>query len=132
MTSGHSYSILIVDDEKGIRESLRMVLQDNYDLYLAETGAEALQCFESRSVDIVLLDIMLPDTDGRRLIQEFKAIDENVEIIMVTAIKDLRSGIDAIKNGAHDYLVKPFEVENIKAIVARAIKKKSCRKRFFF
>ena len=131
MTNGHSCSILIVDDEKGIRESLRMVLQDDYDLHLAETGAEAIRFFESRSVDVVLLDIMLPDTDGRRLIQEFKAIDDNVDIIMVTAIKDLQSGIDAIKNGAHDYLVKPFEVENIKAIVARAIKKKKLQKEVF-
>lgn len=131
MTNGHSCSILIVDDEKGIRESLRMVLQDNYDLYFAETGTEALCIFESRAVDIVLLDIMLPDTDGRHLIQKFKAIDDTVEIIMVTAIKDLRSGIDTIKNGAYDYLVKPFEVENIKTIVARATKKKLLQKEVF-
>ena len=131
MTNEHSCSILIVDDEKGIRESLRMVLQDNYDLYFAETGTEALCIFESRAVDIVLLDIMLPDTDGRHLIQQFKAIDDTVEIIMVTAIKDLRSGIDAIKNGAHDYLVKPFEVDNIKTIVARAIKKRMLQKEVF-
>ena len=131
MTNEHSCSILIVDDEKGIRESLRMVLQDNYDLYFAETGAEALCIFESRAVDIVLLDIMLPDTDGRHLIQKFKAIDDTVEIIMVTAIKDLRSGIDTIKNGAYDYLVKPFEVDNIKTVVARAIKKRMLQKEVF-
>ncbi|MGD9329848.1 MAG: sigma-54 dependent transcriptional regulator [Desulfobacterales bacterium] len=128
MTKGHSYSILIVDDEKGVRESLRMVLQDDYDLYWAETGEEALRQFESRSVDIILLDIMLPDIDGRRLIQNFKAIDDNVEIIMVSALKDLRSGIEAIKSGAHDYLVKPFDVENVKAIVARAMNKKTLQK----
>ena len=131
MTDGHSCSILIVDDEKGIRESLRMVLQEQYDLYVAKTGTEALRCFESRSVDLILLDIMLPDTDGRLLIQEFKAIDQHVDIIMITALKDLRSGIDAIKSGAHDYLVKPFDVENVKAIVARALKKKEMQKEIF-
>jgi DNA-binding NtrC family response regulator len=131
MTDRHSCSLLIVDDEKGIRESLRMVLQDNYDLYFAATGTEALHIFESRAIDIVLLDIMLPDSDGRHLIQKFKAIDDSVEIIMVTAIKDLRSGIDTIKNGAYDYLVKPFEVENIKTIVARAVKKKMLQKEVF-
>jgi len=124
MSHGHSYSILIVDDENGVRESLRMVLQDDYELYLAKTGKEALHIFESRSIDIVLLDIMLPDIDGRHLIQDFKQIDDSVDIIMVTAVKDLQSGIDAIKKGAHDYLVKPFEVENVKDIVAKAIKKK--------
>ncbi len=128
MTERHSHAILIVDDEKGVRESLQIVLQDHYDLDLAETGEDALRFFESRSVDVILLDIMLPDIDGRQLIQGFKAIDENVEIIMVSALKDLQSGIDAIKNGAHDYLVKPFAVENVKAIVARAIKKKSLQK----
>jgi DNA-binding NtrC family response regulator len=128
MSNGHSYSVLIVDDEKGVRESLQMVLQDDYDLHLAKTGAEALQLFESRSVDIILLDIMLPDTDGRHLIQDFKAIDDSVDIIMVTAVRDLHSGIDAMKNGANDYLVKPFEVENVRAVVARAIKKKKLLK----
>ena len=128
MSNGHSYSILIVDDEKGVRESLRMVLQDDYELYTAKTGREALHIFESRSIDIVLLDIMLPDIDGRHLIPEFKQIDDSVDIIMVTAVKDLQSGIDAIKNGAHDYLVKPFEVENVENIVARAIKKKKLLK----
>jgi len=131
MTDRHSCSILIVDDEKGIRESLRMVLQEQYDLYVAKTGAEALRCFESRSIDLILLDIMLPDTDGRLLIQEFKAIDPHVDIIMITALKDLRSGIDAIKNGAHDYLVKPFDVENVKAVVAHALKKKNMQKEIF-
>jgi len=131
MTDRHSCSILIVDDEKGIRESLRMVLQEQYDLYIAKTGAEALRCFESRSIDLILLDILLPDTDGRLLIQEFKAIDPHVDIIMITALKDLRSGIDAIKSGAHDYLVKPFDVENVKAIVARALKKKTMQKEIF-
>ena len=128
MSNGHSYSILIVDDEKGVRESLRMVLQDAYELYTAKTGREALHIFESRSIDIVLLDIMLPDIDGRHLIPDFKQIDDSVDIIMVTAVKDLQSGIDAIKNGAHDYLVKPFEVENVENIVARAIKKKKLLK----
>ena len=131
MTDAHSCSILIVDDEKGIRESLRMVLQKQYDLYIAKTGAEALRCFESRSIDLILLDIMLPDTDGRLLMQEFKAIDQHVDIIMITALKDLRSGIDAIKNGAHDYLVKPFDVENVKAVVAHALKKKNMQKEIF-
>lgn len=124
MTQGHIHSILIVDDEKGVRESLQMVLQDHYDIFQAASGAEALRIFASRAIDIVLLDIMLPDIDGRHLIPDFKAIDAGVEIIMVTALKDLRSGIDAMKNGAHEYLVKPFEVENVKAVVARAIKTK--------
>ena len=128
MSNGHSYSILIVDDENGVRESLRVVLQDDYELYMAQNGREALRIFESRSIDIVLLDIMLPDIDGRLLIKDFKQIDDSVDIIMVTAVKDLQSGIDAIKNGAHDYLVKPFEVENVKDIVARAIKEKKLLK----
>ena len=131
MSNGHSYSILIVDDEKGVRESLRMVLQDSYDLHLAKSGMEALRIFESRSIDIVLLDIMLPDIDGRHLIQDFKQIDDTVDIIMVSAVKDLQSGIDAIKSGAHDYLVKPFEVDNVKTVIARAIKKKKLLKEVF-
>jgi DNA-binding NtrC family response regulator len=128
MSERHSYSILIVDDEKSVRESLRMVLQDGYDLYTAETGKEALRIFASRSIDIVLLDIMLPDIDGRHLIPDFKKIDDSVDIIMVTAVKDLQSGIEAIKNGAHDYLVKPFAVEDVRDIVAKAIKKKKLLK----
>jgi DNA-binding NtrC family response regulator len=74
---------------------------------------------------------MLPDTDGRLLIQKFKTIDQHVDIIMITALKDLRSGIDAIKSGAHDYLVKPFDVETVQAVVARALKKKNMQKEIF-
>ena len=125
MIKRQSYSILIVDDEKGVRESLRMVLQDDYELHFAETGSDALRFFESRSVDIILLDILLPDTDGRDLVPDFKAIDENIDIIMVTAVKDLQTGINAMKNGAHDYLVKPFAVETVKAVVNRAVKEKA-------
>jgi len=121
-------SVLIVDDEKSVRESLRMSLQDDFDLRFAPNGAEALKIFQSHAVDAVLLDIMLPDTSGIDLLRRLKDIDPDAPIVMVTALKDLASGVAAMKGGAHDYLVKPFDVTQIQNIVKKAVAQTETRR----
>jgi DNA-binding NtrC family response regulator len=116
-------TILIVDDELGVRESFSMVLKDSYTVLLAATGKEAIDILTNNSVDLILLDILLPDIDGLHLLEKLKAIDPDTEIIMVTAVKEIQSAVKAIKLGAYEYLIKPFVVEDVVNIIHRALEK---------
>ena len=116
-------NILVVDDEHGIRQSFNMVLKDEYKVILAGTGREAIDIFQKNSIDLILLDILLPDIDGIDLLEKFKGMDPNTEIIMVTAVKEIQTAVKAIKLGAYEYIVKPFSVEDVIYIINRALEK---------
>jgi DNA-binding NtrC family response regulator len=121
-------TILVVDDEHGVRQSFNMVLKDDYNVLLAENGAEAIDIFRKNSVDLILLDILLPDTDGLALLEKLKGIDPNMEIIMVTAVKEIQTAVKAIKLGAYEYIVKPFIVDDVINIIKRALEKRNLLK----
>lgn len=116
-------SILVVDDERGVRQSFNMVLKDQYKILQAESGREAEDTLSVNPIDLVLLDIILPDTNGLELLKKLKSISPNTEIIMVTAVKEVQTAVQAIKLGAYDYLVKPFIVAEVKNIIRRALEK---------
>lgn len=118
-------TILVVDDESGIRQSFNMILKDDYNLILAENGLQAIDKFKKNAVDLVLLDILLPDTGGLELLKEMKSIDSSVEIIMVTAVKEVSIAVKAIKLGAYEYIMKPFNVDDILSIIARSLEKRA-------
>jgi len=117
--------ILVVDDEHGVRQSFKMLLKDEYRVLLAGTGEEAVRIFTENPVDLVLLDILLPDTNGLDLLEKFKELDPNVEIIMVTAVKEIKTAVKAIKLGAYEYIIKPFTVEDVLTLINRALEKRS-------
>ncbi|MFC1815869.1 sigma-54-dependent transcriptional regulator [Thermodesulfobacteriota bacterium] len=117
-------TILVVDDERGVRQSFKLVLKDHYNVLLAQAGDEAIDIFSNNYVDLVLLDIRLPDIDGVDLLQKFKEIDPNTEIIMVTAVKSIQTAVKAIKYGAYEYIVKPFDVEEVLTVINRALEKR--------
>ena len=100
-------TILIVDDERGVRESFNMVLKDHYEVLAAPDGKEAIDIFSKNYIDLVLLDIRLPDVDGVDLLRKLKELDPGVEIIMVTAVKSIQTAVQAIKSGAYEYIIKP-------------------------
>ena len=118
-------TILVVDDEHGVRQSFNMVLKDEYNVLLAGTGEEAVNTFTKNPVDLVLLDILLPDSNGLDLLEKIKGLDPNVEILMVTAVKEIQAAVKAIKLGAYEYIVKPFVVEDVKNSIERALEKHS-------
>jgi len=117
-------TILVVDDELGVRESFKMVLKDTYNVLLASTGNEAIDLFGKNPTDLVLLDILLPDIDGLNLLERIKNIDPHVEIVMVTAVREIQSAVKAIKLGAYEYIIKPFIVEDVLNIIERALEKR--------
>ncbi len=117
-------TILVVDDEHGVRQSFNLVLKDEYDVLLAENGQEAIDIFINNPVDLILLDIRLPDIDGVELLEKLKEVDANTEIVMVTAVNEIQTAVKAIKMGAYEYVIKPFDVDDVLTIIHRALEKR--------
>lgn len=117
--------ILVVDDERAVRQSFNMVLKDEYRVLLAGTGEKAIDIFQKNPIDLILLDILLPDIDGIDLLKKLKQTDPNTEIIMVTAVNDLQTAVKAIKLGAYEYIIKPFIVDDVLTVIGRALEKRS-------
>ena len=123
---------LVVDDEESVRESFRLVLDQDYDVLDVPDGARALDIVRAHHVDIVLLDIRLPEMDGIEVLERIKALDDSVEVILVTAVKTVRTAVAAMKLGAFDYLTKPFEDEELLSLVRRAVEKRSLEREVTF
>ena len=92
--------ILIVDDDPGLRESFRLILEDDYELVEAADGRQALEIVRSSEVDLVLLDIRLPEMDGIEVLERIKTLDDQVEVVLGTAVKTVRTAVAAMKLGA--------------------------------
>jgi DNA-binding NtrC family response regulator len=121
--------ILVVDDERLIRWSLEQQLQrDGYDVRSVETGAEALRQIQADPPDLVLLDVRLPDTDGVDLLEKLRAADPECLVIMMTAHGGVASAVRAMKLGAQDYVSKPFELEELKLAIRKALETQSLRR----
>src|SRR5919197_1247540 len=117
--------ILVVDDDPGVRESFRLILEDHYDVLDVPDGPQALETVRASHVDLVLLDIRLPEMDGIEVLERIKAIDDGIEVILVTAVKTVRTAVAAMKLGAFDYLTKPFEEDELLQLIRRALEKRS-------
>ena len=106
--------ILIVDDEEGIRESLKLILGEKYELLLATSSKECLSYIKNENdINLVLLDIKMPKVDGLEILKQLKEINPDIKVIMVTGYKSVETATEAIKAGASDYIVKPFNSSDI-------------------
>jgi two-component system, NtrC family, response regulator AtoC len=114
-------TVLVVDDDKSILTALKMTLEGAYAVCTAENGANALKLLRDKEPDVVLLDIGLPDTNGIELISQFKTLDPELVIIMVTAVEETRMVVKALKLGAYDYLVKPIDAQELKLTLKNAL-----------
>jgi DNA-binding NtrC family response regulator len=112
--------VLIVDDEPGVRESLRMVLKGDYEAVAVDSGPAALELLGGQAVDVVLLDIVMPGMDGLRLLEELRTRWPQLPVIMLTATKTVKTAVGAMKLGAFDYLTKPFDVDELRVILDKA------------
>ncbi len=124
--------VLVVDDDSGLRESLRVILEDEYEVLDVPDGLQALDIVRSCQVDLVLLDIRLPGMDGITVLERMKGLDEQVEVILVTAVKEVRSAVAAMHLGAFDYLTKPFEEEEVLSSIGRALEKRALEREVVF
>lgn len=115
---------MVVDDEFSIRESFSLILSDNYKVILSASGEAALKKLADERVDVVYLDIRMPGMDGLETLKRLKDIERDVTVIMVTAVNDVQKAGEAIKLGAKDYVVKPFDVSAILAMTEDVLKKR--------
>ncbi|MBN1823806.1 MAG: sigma-54-dependent Fis family transcriptional regulator [Endomicrobiales bacterium] len=120
-------SVLVVDDEESMKEAYKMLLEDKFELYLSSSVREALSVLNAKQIDIILLDIMMPEMDGLAGLQKIKKISD-AEVIMVTAIKTVKTAIEAVKLGAYDYISKPFDVDDLLATIEKALEKRELTK----
>jgi len=116
-------SVLIVDDEVGVRESLRQILKPFYQVHTAANGGEALQCVRKESIDLVTLDLRMPGMPGMEVLREIRKIKEDIEVIIITAYGDPASAGEAVFYGAGDFIVKPFELSDVTAKVNRSLQR---------
>ncbi len=126
MTMGErAKSVLIVDDEVGARESLKMILKSDYEVFLARDAEEAFLQVKVHSPDVMLLDIILPDVDGLKVLEKIKQSDPDVIVIMITATKTVKTAVEAMKLGAYDYITKPFDIDELRLIINRSLSTKA-------
>ncbi len=114
--------ILVVDDEESIREVVCTLLSaQGYNCTLAQNGAQAYEKLQIGTFDLILSDIVMPEMDGLKLLEKVKAHNKDVPMVMVTALHDISTAITAIRAGAYDFLLKPFEKDQLYHTVRRAI-----------
>jgi DNA-binding NtrC family response regulator len=123
-----SNTVLVVDDDLGPREAIRMILQDKYNVLTCDNPQEVLSIISSDRADVVMLDIKMPKIDGIRLLKEMKTINPRVEIVLITAYPTMQSAIEAMQYGAYDYVIKPFDKEKIEQVVRRGIIRRTQKK----
>src|SRR5262249_7633654 len=107
-------SLLVVDDEIGVRESIRLIFNKSLRLHEARSGQEALQKVKEETPDVILLDIMMPGSDGLETLKKIKEIHPDGQVIMLTALNTARTAFTAKETGAFDYVTKPFDVDELR------------------
>jgi len=121
--------ILVADDEQSMREFLDIMLKkEGYKVTLAPNGEEVIKLIEKDIFDLILMDIRMPRLDGISTLKKIKAISPETIVIMITAYASADTAIKAMKEGAYDYITKPFKVEEIKLIIKNALEKKNLQK----
>ena len=114
-------TILAIDDEQSVRQSYRVILEDDYDLVLAKNGDEGLEYLDKHHVDLILLDLTMPGKSGAEVLQILQERGIMTPVIVVTATNSITSAVQAIKQGAHDYIQKPFDVHDLIQNIKRTL-----------
>jgi two-component system response regulator AtoC len=117
--------VLIVDDEPNLRKILSAQLaRDGYDVMIAEDGEQGLSMLREHHIDMVITDLKMPKVDGMTLLKEALREDPDLPVVMITAHGTVDTAVEALKSGAFDYLTKPFDKDEVRQIVAKALKTK--------
>ena len=115
--------LLIVDDEPGVRQSLQLVFNKIYRTIEAASAEDAIQKTMEESPDLILLDIMMPGTDGLAVLKQIKSANGECQVIMLTGLNTARTAFAAKATGAFDYVTKPFDIEELRLRVEHALEK---------
>src|SRR4051812_31109980 len=118
-----SHSILLVDDEPKLGDVLSVGLTDlGYEVFRVGSGPDAIDMIQRRDIDLVLTDLRMPGMDGRELLREIKRLRPATPVVLMTAYSSVKNAVQAIKEGAFDYVCKPFEIEELNGTLANALR----------
>lgn len=121
------YKILIIDDDFTVRQSLLLILKDKYYIVCEKGALQGINCLAQNKVDVIIMDIRMPEMNGITALKEIKTMYPDVEIIIMTAYANVETVQESIRYGAFDYLIKPFDVHDVHAAVKGAIYKREMR-----
>ncbi len=114
--------ILVVDDEKSMREFLEIMLQkDGYQVSCAEGGEEALEALRREKFDLLITDIRMKPIDGLEVLRQCKTISPSTAVIIISAYASAETAVVAMKEGAYDYLPKPFKIDEMRTAITNAL-----------
>src|SRR5450432_2094808 len=120
--------VLIVDDEPNLRKILAAQLsRDGYDVMTAEDGEQGLQMLRDHHIDLVVTDLKMPKVDGMTLLKRALEEEPELPVVMVTAHGTIDTAVEALKRGAFDFVTKPFDKDEVRQIVAKALKTRELR-----
>jgi signal transduction histidine kinase len=117
-------NVLVVDDEMGPRESMRMILKPLHNVFTAEDGVSALKTIQQEPIDLVTLDLRMPGIDGIEVLKQIKKHNPNIEVIVVTGYGSLKTATEAMKYGVKGYVTKPYNLQEINTLVEKAIEQR--------
>ena len=119
-------SILIVDDDDTMRQTLSDVLKrSGYEIFVENSGNGVLSVMKKHIIDLILLDMKLPDIDGLEVLKRIKEFDTEILVIIMTAYSDVQTAVSAMKSGAYHYINKPFELDELKLLIEKGLETKS-------
>lgn len=121
-------TVLVVDDEPGPRQALQMILKRRYNVLTCDDPQKAMELVSSGEVDVVMLDIKMPGMDGLELLKVMKQSATDVEIALITGYPSMQSAIEAMQQGAYDYVIKPFDKDRVEQVVRQGVIRRSQRK----
>ncbi len=111
------WAILIVDDEIGVRESLRMILKSYYEIHTAVDGEEALKIIKERKIDLITLDLNMPKLSGMETLREIRKINSEVPVIIITGYGTQQDEKEALFYGARGFISKPFKISQVISLI---------------
>ena len=126
-------NILVVDDDKNMRNLLsRILAHERYNTKIAKNGTEALDILNTYEIDIVLLDLVLPDINGMDILKTIKIKYPSIEIVMISGHGTSEKIVNLIKEGAYDFIEKPFDNKTVSSKISKAIKQRKLNLKFKF
>ena len=124
-------NILVIDDEQIMRDGCSRILsKDGWSVICAENGEQGLEEIQSHpeKIDVILLDLMMPGMSGMEVLDQVRAIDPNLLVIVITGYATVESAVEAMKKGAYDFIPKPFTPDQLRIVVRRALERRALQK----
>jgi signal transduction histidine kinase len=120
-------NILVVDDEIGSRESLKMIFKPYYNVFTVDKPSDAMQMLQQIPFDVVTLDLRMPKLSGIKVLENIKQHDPDIEAIIITGYASMDTAIEGFRLGAFDYISKPFDVNHVSTLIRRALERRQAK-----